>query len=329
MAGGATMNQADFISSLADRLSGYLTFRRLGGIESKHQHRLLDYFDRFVHQQGFQGAWPTRDLIEQYLASIQHLQPGTRTNRLSVVRQFCRYLQQFEPQCFVPEPAMVHQRRPLRVAHIYTRTEIQAIVHAAWCLPPPGSLRPHTYATLFGLLYTTGLRCGEAFALNLREVDLEHNRLFITKGKFGKSRWVPISSSTADALHRYRNARLRVAPVLPDSAFFIIPTGRRLYHTNVDHAFRQVLKHCGLRGAKGCPGPRLHHLRHSYACTRVLLWYRQGKDINALLPALATYLGHVNIGSTQVYLRATTALLEQANQRFAAHFRHHICPKGD
>ena len=190
-------------------------------------------------------------------------------------------------------------------------------------------LRPHTYATLFGLLYTTGLRCGEAFGLNLSDVDLEQNRLFITQGKFGKSRWVPISSSTADALRRYRHARLSIAPSLPDSPFFVIPTGRRLYHTNVDHAFRRVLKRCGLRGGKGCPGPRLHHLRHSFACTRLLLWYREDKDINALLPALATYLGHININSTQVYLRATTALLEQANQRFAAHFRHHILPNGD
>lgn len=323
------MNPTDFVSCLSDHLSDYLAFRRLGGIEPKSQYRLLGYFDRFVHQQGFQVPWPTRELIEHYLASTQHLQPGTRTNRLSVVRQFCRYLHQFEPQCFVPEPSMVHQARPVRVAHIYTHTEIQAIVQAAWCLPPPGSLRPHTYATLFGLLYTTGLRCGEAFALNLIDVDLEQNRLFITRGKFGKSRWVPISSSTADALRRYRTARLTVAPSLPDSPFFVMRTGHRLYHTNVDYAFRLVLKYCGLRGGRGCPGPRLHHLRHSYACTRLLLWYREGKDINALLPALATYLGHVNISSTQVYLRATTALLEQANQRFAAHFRHNILQNGD
>ncbi|MDA9983112.1 tyrosine-type recombinase/integrase [Gammaproteobacteria bacterium] len=322
------MIQTEFISIFSARLSDYLAFRQLGGIEPKSQRQLLGYFDRFVHQQGFQKPWPSRELIEQYLVSSQHLQPGTRTNRLSVVRQFCRYLHQFEPQCYVPEPSMVRLTRPVRVAHIYTHTEIQAVVQAAWQLPPPGSLRPHTFATLFGLLYTTGLRCGEAFGLNLSDVDLEQNRLFITKGKFGKSRWVPISSSTADALRRYRHARLSISPSLLDSPFFVIPTGRRLYHTNVDHAFRRVLKHCGLRGGKGCPGPRLHHLRHTFACTRLLLWYREDKDINALLPALATYLGHININSTQVYLRATTALLDQANQRFAVHFHHNILPNG-
>ena len=130
-------------------------------------------------------------------------------------------------------------------------------------------------------------------------------------------------------LQRYLKERIRLAPAAPESPFFVTSTGRRLYHRNVADAFRQVLKQCDLRGGKGCPGPRLHHMRHSYACTRLLLWYREGKDVNALLPALATYLGHVNISSTQVYLHATTALLEQANQRFAAHFRHNILPYGD
>jgi integrase len=84
-----------------------------------------------------------------------------------------------------------------------------------------------------------------------------------------------------------------------------------------------------MRGGKGCPGPRLHHLRHTYACTRLLDWYREGKDVNALLPALATYLGHVNTSATQVYLHATAALLDQANRRFAAHFRQHVRPNGE
>jgi len=166
------MSPDKFVSTLADRLSDYLAFRRLGGLESTHHAQMLRYFDRFLHQHRFQGSRPTRPVIEHYLASIQHLEPGTRANRLSAVRQVCRYLQQFDPPCFVPEPAMVRLVRPVRVPHIYSRTEIEAIVQAAWQLPPPGSLRAHTYATLFGLLYATGLRCGEAFALNLDDVDL-------------------------------------------------------------------------------------------------------------------------------------------------------------
>ena len=93
-------------------------------------------------------------------------------------------------------------------------------------------------------------------------------------------------------------------------------------------AFRQVLKRCGLRSGKGCPGPRLHHLRHSFACTRLLAWYREGKNVQTLLPALATYLGHVKVTSTQVYLHATADLLEQANQRFLTNFRQNVLAQG-
>lgn len=322
------MKNPDFFSVLADHFSDFVTFRRLGGVDPYRQIQLLRPFDRFVDQEGFQGQWPTREVVERYVATTQHLHPGSRVNRFSVVRQFCRYLRQFEPQCFVPDEMLPRERRPSRVAHIYRDTEISAILTAARELPPAGSLRSKTYFTLFGLLYTTGLRCGEAFGLNLSDVDLEQNLLFILEGKFGKSRWVPISPSTSAVLQRYLEQRTCFQPALPESPFFVTSRGRRLYHTNVNMAFRQVLERCGLRGGKGCPGPRQHHLRHTFACTRLLAWYREGKDVNALLPALATYLGHVKVTSTQVYLQATAELLEEANQRFLNNFRQNVSPKG-
>lgn len=320
------MHRVEFISPLAARLSDYLDYRRLGGMSSTHLARILSYFDRFVARHGSEGTRVSRALIEAYLASMQHLSPGTRTNRLCAVRQLCRYLQQLDPQCFVPEPAMGRFARALRRPHIYSVDEIQAIVQAANELRPAGSLRGPTYATLFGLLWSTGLRCAEAFALNLQHVDLDAHRLFVAKGKFGKARWVPITASTGDVLRRYRAIRLQAVPTTADAPFFVMTTGRRLYHTNVGASFRQVLTRCALRGGKGCPGPRLHDLRHTFACTRLLTWYHEGKDVNALLPALATYLGHVNVRATQVYLHATVELLEQANRKFAAYFHEHVHP---
>jgi integrase len=322
------MKNPEFLSVLAHRFSDFVDFRRSGGVDSYNQIQILRPFDRFLDQEGFRGPWPTREVVERYMATTQHLHPGSRENRFSVVRQFCRYLRQFEPESFVPNKMLSTERRPSQVPHIYSESEIKDILAVARELPPSGSLRPKTYYTLFGLLYTTGLRCGEAFALNFSDVDLEQNLLFIRKGKFGKSRWVPISPSTSEVLQRYIKQRTLVAPAASEQPLFITPTGRRLYHTNVDLAFRQVLKRCGLRGGKGCPGPRLHQLRHSFACRRILAWYREGKDVNALLPALATYLGHVKVTSTQVYLQATAELLEEANQRFLNNFRQNVSPKG-
>jgi len=290
---------------------------------------LLVPFDRFVHQEGFQGPWPTRDLIQRYVVTTQRLHPGSRENRFCVLRQFCRFLRQFAPDCYLPQEELRAGRRPVRLPHLYTEAEIGAIVSAARELEPRDSLRPKTYATLFGLLYTTGLRCGEAFALNLGHLTLDRNLLYVAKGKFGKARWVPISPSTSAVLHGYIHERAQVAPTTGELPVFLTSTGRRLYHTNAHLAFRHILTRCGLRGGKGCSGPRLHDLRHSYACTRVLQWYRQGKDVQALLPALATYLGHVNLSATQVYLHATAELLEHAQERFLDNFRENVLHRGD
>ena len=323
------MKNSDFFSILAPRFSDYVAFRRAGGVDSHQQIKLLRPLDRFLDQDSFQGRWPTRDVVERYMDTAKHLQPGGRANRFSVLRQFCRYLRLFEPECFVPQGMLPRERRPSYVPHIYSEPEIKDMLAAARELTPPASLRPKTYYTLFGLLYTTGLRGGESFALNLSDFEFEQNVLFIRKGKFGKSRLVPISPSTSEVLQRYIEQRRLVVPAAPEHPLFINLKGRRLNYSTVANAFGQVLKRCGLSGSKGCTGCRLHTLRHTFACTRILAWYREGKDVNALLPALATYLGHVNVSSTQVYLRATAELLQEANQRFLDNFRQNISKKGE
>jgi integrase len=255
------MHDPVYTSALADRFSQFVAYKRLGGTDYHSPTRLLGYFDRFLHQEKFQGSWPTRQIIQRYGATSKGLSPGSRENRFSVVRQFCRYLRQFEPDCYVPDEILPRRRRPDRIPYIFKETDISAMLAAALDLPPHDSLRPKTYSTLFGLLYTTGMRCNEAFSLNLDDVDLDGNLLFIRKGKFGKSRWVPLSPSTAVALQDYIRKRTKVAPASAELPLFLTSTGRRVYHTNADLAFRQVLTRCGLRGGKGCLGPRMHDLR--------------------------------------------------------------------
>lgn len=323
------MSQPVFASLLADRFTDFVTFRRSGGADYIGRAKALSYFDRFLSQQGFNGSYPTREILDCYLISLNRLHPDTRSNRLSVVRQFCSYLRQFEPRCYVPEPGSRAGQKPCRIPHIFTDDEIKALLVAAHQLSPPGSLRPMTYYTMFGLLYTTGLRVGEAIALDLADVDLGQQRLYVRQSKFRKPRWVPISSSTCSVLQRYIQERTRIFPAAPQDPFLVNLQGRRFFHQIVYRAFRQALNRCGLRGGKGNPGPRIHDLRHSYACNRLVAWYRQGGDVNALLPALATYLGHVCIAYTQVYLRATAELLDMANQRFRKNFLQNVLNKGE
>ncbi len=211
--------------------------------------------------------------------------------------------------------------------YIFSEQEIKNLLSAASALSPSGSLRPHTYRTLFGLLYTTGIRISEAFTLTLKDFQSELDLLYIAEGKFKKARWVPLHPSTSTMLNQYVKHRLRFGPRTPESPLFINLRTHRLCHCTVYQAFRQLLEKCGIPHNKHT-GPRIHDLRHTFAVHRLLAWYKDKKDVNACLPALATYMGHVDVCSTHVYLRPTVELLEQVNNRLHNHYLHNLKTSG-
>ena len=175
------------------------------------------------------------------------------------------------------------------------------------------SLRPATTATLLGLLYTTGMRIGEALALDVGDLDCGDRILTVRKGKFGKSRALPLRESTFEALVRYVHHPLRPMGTDASAPLFVSCRRRRLSYPAVSSA---LCKACLAAGISK-PLPRPHDFRHTFAIGRVEAWYAEGRDVNALLPTLSTYLGHVSVENTRLYLIANGTLLEQAAARFA------------
>jgi site-specific recombinase XerD len=315
-------------SCLADQLQRFIDLRRLAGTDYHSQAQLLGYFDRFLDERGVTEPRITREITDAYQHSLRHLHPRTQDNRCGLVRQFCEYLSRNDPRCYIPERQRATRSEDARRRHIYSVTEIQSLLAAAARLPPANSLRPHTYRTLLGLLYSTGLRIGEAFALNLEDFHEDEPCLYIAQGKFRKARWVPLSCSASKALRQYVQRRQQFGPGTPDSPLFLNQRSRRLHHPTVYHTFRHLLRQCGIAHHPET-GPRIHDLRHAFAVHRLLAWYRDGQDVNARLPWLATYLGHVDIQSTQVYLRATAELLEEVDRRFYHHYLQHVKSPGE
>jgi site-specific recombinase XerD len=310
-------------SSLAGPIQNFINLRRLSGTDYKSQAQLLGYFDRFLLKQKWNRPSITREIMDYYQQSLSHLAPRTRSNRFCVVRQLCEYLARNDPCSYVPEPLKIIPSKGTHQPYIYTHSEIQALLAAASKLPPPNSLRPHTYQTLLGLLYTTGIRIGEALSLNLEHFYRIDRRLYLAEGKFRKARWVPLSDSTCRVLEQYLRKRLQIRPRSPDSPLFLNQRSDRLRHCAVHQTFRHLLTQCAVHYRKHA-GPRIHDLRHTFAVDRLLAWYRDGQDVNARLPWLATYMGHVDVHSTQVYLQATVELIEQVNRRFHNHYLHQI-----
>ena len=183
---------------------------------------------------------------------------------------------------------------------------------------PRSPLQAATMRMLLLLLYGTGLRRGEALSLDLADVDLPERLITVRETKFYKTRLVPTGSKLAGELACYARQRRKLP--LPEgeaSAFFATRTGNRLTYQRLGHLFRRVRKLAGIaREPEARYQPRLHDLRHTAAVHRVIAWYRQGADVQRLLPQLATYLGHVDIAATQRYLTMTPELLEEAGRWF-------------
>jgi site-specific recombinase XerD len=315
-------------SCLAPQLQSFISLRQLSGTDYQSQAQLLGYFDRFLVQEKLCAPRIAPKIVEDYQRTLSHLTPRVKSNRFSVVRQFCAYLLRTDPLGYVPEPL---RRIPSQAAHqpyIYSATEIGALLSSASRLGPTGGLRPQTYRTLLGLLYSTGIRIGEALALNVKDFYNEQERLYIAEGKFHKARWVPLSACTCQALNDYTESRLQRAPRSLDSPLFVNQRGRRLRYVTVNQTFHRLLSQCAI-AQKNRRDPRLHDLRHTFAVHRLLAWYRDGADVNARLPWLATYMGHVDIASTHVYLQPTAELLQAVGSRFRSHYLQHLQTQGE
>ena len=308
-----------FCSSLAPSMIDLVAFKRMEGFDYTGQARILGLFDAFLCEQGYCQSTLSQEIVETYIAQTANLGAHGRYNRLSTVRVLSRYMHQLDPSNLMMREIPVKFPKSHRW-YLYSNEDIAALLNDAKTLKPVGSLRPHTYYTLIGLLHSTGLRINEALALNIDDLDMNHGLLFVRDGKFGKERLVVMYASVIDAVKRY--IRRRNAPSSSDDGFplFLNASGtKRLGYAGVSKTFRQMTRRCKI-GYTEHKSPRLHDLRHTYACNCVLRWYEEGVDVNSKLPILATALGHVDINKTQVYLHPSARLLAIAAQRFHSTF---------
>jgi integrase len=302
-----------FTSWLAPHFDHFVALRRASGAGYVSQRNLLLAFDRYVLGHAPQAPL-LRETLLQYLASLDRLSPRGWDNVIGVVWPAVAYALRHGASIEAlparpPKPSKHWRQRQPRILSV---TEVGSILAAARRLPPVDSLRPATTATLLGLLYTTGMRIGEALALNVGDLDRGDRILTIRKGKFGKSRALPLRESTAEALVCYLDHPLRPVGTDASAPIFVSGLRRRLSYPALWPAIRKACLAAGIPE----PSPRPHDFRHTFAVSRVAAWYAQGRDVNALLPALSTYLGHISVENTRLYLTANGALLEQAAARF-------------
>ena len=325
------MSAFRFSGPLATDLADFAATLEASATANRSTLTLLRSLDRLTKESALPAGTLDKAFARKWLAPCESRGPNTRLGRYYLLRRFCRFLVRRRPGIFVPGEPLRPRRRPPAPPHIYSREEVRLLLDGAlslrdWEMQHRCPIRSKTMHAIILLLATAGLRISEALHLTQQDVDLEHGVLSVLQSKFRKSRLVPVSTGTAEVLRRYCDLRNSVAPTGPDEAFFVSGRGKAYSTGYVQQMFRNIAIQAGLRKPTG-RGPRLHDLRATFAVTRLLQWYRDGDNVMNRLPLLSTYLGHACVSDTEVYLRITTALLEQANTRFRA-FARDILPFG-
>ena len=307
-----------FTSSLAADIVRYLTVKQALGREYDGVRRVLAHIDDFVTSR---GGDLTPDTFAGWSLTLQHLASGTRRHRMRVVRNFCLYRRRGVPAAFVPDERLFPPEHQVIRPHLFTEAEVLRLLDLVKALPaaPTLPLRRETLHLAIVILYTTGLRLGELVRLTFSDYDPRGRTLLIRDSKFHKSRLVPLSRDGAREIDRYLGLRrTRQLAISPDSPLLWHHTRRGTAYTcaGLGHAMRPLLRAAQIDTQTGRL-PRVHDFRHTFAIQALLRWYRAGADVNAKLPLLATYMGHVSIVSTEYYLQFVEPLATLAGERFA------------
>jgi site-specific recombinase XerD len=299
---------------LKDAADLYISRRRAGGEKMQAPAAML---------RSFCGRYGHRALRSITAADVKAFLdgpltgPATWRQKYGMLRVFFEHWRRRGELRIPPMPIAAPRYTSSFVPYIYSRQELKALLDVVpvcqrntMCI-----LSAETFRVLLLLLYGTGLRVGEALRLRMMDVDLDSGAITIRGTKFHKSRLVPLGRDVHRVLLRYAASPGRRKG--SEQALFQSRLHKEVKWQVVQKSFQRLRRTAGISRPDAYPyQPRIHDLRHTFAVHRVLSWYQQGDDVQSLLPALSTYLGHVDLSSTQRYLTMTPKLLNEANLRF-------------
>ena len=306
------------MNALRADVAGYLATRRAMGFKVEGLSKLLLSFVAFCEAR---GATRVRNDVALEWATAQIKVPVSDAlvaRRMDAVRIFARYQYALDPATEVPAETLCRRRYRPKEPNVFSQNEILALLAAADTLSP--RFKALTWRTLIGLLAATGMRPGEACHLTLSDIDLTNGVIQVLHTKFGKSRLVFIHPTTATIVARYLQARQEWVGTTARACPTVFVNSRcgPLNPAALGVTFKRILAAAGLTAEPGRRPGRLHDLRHTFAVTTMIDWYRDGHDVQVRLPLLSTWLGHVDPASTYWYLHAVPELLAHAAYRLEA-----------
>jgi integrase/recombinase XerD len=302
------------MTTLRHAVQDYIEMRRGLGFKLRETERGLINFVTFLEDND--TPYITTELALAWAQHPSHAQPSSWAKRLGYVRGFARHRSAADPRTQIPPDGLLPFRPKRARPYLYSKEDIKRLLAATLEMPcryAHCKLRPWTYYCLFGLLSVSGLRLGEARNLKLPDIDFDAAVLTIRGTKFGKTRLVPMHTSTCTVLRNYIKRRQQYCAAQAASPYlFASQLGNSLDLGDIHRTFYALSRQIGLRGLNESHGPRLHDMRHVFATNTLVRWYKAEQDPERLLPILSTYLGHVHVADTQWYLSGSPELMKEA-----------------
>jgi integrase len=250
------------------------------------------------------------------MAKLSALAPGSRASLFSAVKVFSKYLAMFNSTSYVIR-RNPFRKPPARRAYIFTRGEVDGLLREAIARRSRSPVSHLNHYMIIGLLAFTGLRTRECLNLNVEDWREKSSELFVRRGKFGKDRVIPVNSSVKEKMTFFIRRRGEFGEFSGDAPLFLGARRSRVYKDCFYKVFSELLDKCGIdRDPPASRPPTIHSLRHTFAVNNIIKWVRQGKDVNAMLPYLSRYMGHVGVASTQVYLQSVEELRRAGAEKF-------------
>ena len=310
---------SEFNSSLAPFMDQFVREKRAVGYRYNSGVYLLMRLDRFLAREAPNDETLTRVAARKWLAKGSFESGASQQHRFTVVRQFALFLCRLGHPAYVPDRSLSAKREQTFSPRILTHAEVRLILREVDRLAPTAHspLRHLVMPEIFRLLYGCGFRLSEVLKLRVADADLNRGVLTVRDGKFGKDRHVPPALPLVRRLQAYDVA---LGPRKASAFFFPSDRGGPWRGVTVYALFRRLLFRSGIQHGGPGKGPRVHDLRHTFAVHTMLRWYREGIDLDAKLPVLATYLGHESLKGTQRYLHMTAELHPEVVRRVNVDF---------
>jgi len=308
-----------FQSVLAPFMDQFVQEKHACGYGYHELTRSLHRLDDFLVQEGLATLELPRSVARSWLAKKPHESASTQQQRMTLIRHFSRFLLRAGYPAYVPDSTLAARNLRTFVPRMLTDEELRKFFRAVDTLEPTARspLRHLVMPEIFRLLYGCGFRVNEVLKLRVRDVDLDQGVITVRQGKFRKDRLVPPALSLVNRLRTYAGY-FENRP--PDAIFFPAPAGGSFRIWTVYRWFRELLVRCGIPLAGRGKRPRIHDFRHVFALHTLRRWYRDGADLDAKLPLLATYLGHQHLSGTQRYLHLTAEIFPEITARSQAAF---------